>query len=137
MFLTLPSPQRGEGKGEGVRNLIFGGENMLINRNSKAQTAFEYALLITVLIAAFLVMRTFYTRAQQGRARVAADRIGTQFDPSEGYSYDWSKHSDGTTKTVEESGAEQAGGARTTIESAETINTDTDTETWGDNFGTP
>jgi uncharacterized protein (UPF0333 family) len=51
---------------------------MLLNR--KAQSTLEYAVLIAIIVAAFLTMQIYMKRGVQGKLRSAADQIGDQFD---------------------------------------------------------
>lgn len=51
---------------------------MLLER--KAQSTLEYAVLISIVVAAFLAMQIYMKRGVQGKLRSAADQIGDQFD---------------------------------------------------------
>lgn len=65
---------------------------MLLNR--KAQSTLEYAVLIAIVVAAFLAMQIYMKRGVQGKLRSAADQIGDQFDA----------HKTGSTYTTKKTG---------------------------------
>lgn len=48
--------------------------------NRRGQNTLEYVLLITAVIAAFLLVQHYLSRGLQGRLRDASDNIGGQFD---------------------------------------------------------
>ena len=48
--------------------------------NRKGQNTLEYVLLISSVVAAFILMQHYLNRGVQGRMRSAADNIGEQFD---------------------------------------------------------
>ena len=75
-------------------------------RNKKGQSALEYALLISGVIAAVLVFSPYVQKAVQGRFKESSDRIGRPFDPSKGnVEIGWREKGEGTvTKTIEHSG---------------------------------
>ena len=50
-------------------------------RSRKAQSTLEYAVAISVIIAALLVMQIYMKRGVAGKLRVATDQIGDQFNP--------------------------------------------------------
>lgn len=47
----------------------------------KGQSSFEYAALIFCVVLALLAMRAYMTRGLQGRLRLIADDLGSQYDP--------------------------------------------------------
>jgi uncharacterized protein (UPF0333 family) len=49
--------------------------------NKKAQNTMEYALLIAVVVGAFVGMQIYGKRGVEGKLRSSADDIGNQFDP--------------------------------------------------------
>lgn len=53
---------------------------MLI-RMRKAQSTLEYALLIGVIVGAFLGMQNYLKRALQGRMQIIGDQMGDQYSP--------------------------------------------------------
>lgn len=67
-------------------------------RKNKAQTMFEYALIIVAIVGALLAMSVYFVRALQGKYRQSADVFGlgeqyakyrtveTRFDPGEDFS---------------------------------------------------
>ena len=52
---------------------------MIIRR--KGQTTLEYAILITIIIGAFLAMQLYLKRGFQGRWKTTMDDFGEQYDP--------------------------------------------------------
>ena len=55
---------------------------MFIRRaNKKAQSTLEYAILISVLVAALIAMQTYLKRGVQGKIRESSDQIGESFSP--------------------------------------------------------
>ncbi|MCM8790023.1 MAG: hypothetical protein NC916_03290 [Candidatus Omnitrophica bacterium] len=57
---------------------------MFITLNKKGQSILEYTIILTVVVAAILMMQVYVKRAVQGKARDSADEIGEQY--SVGYS---------------------------------------------------
>lgn len=55
---------------------------MLI-RMKKSQSTLEYALLIAVVVGAFLGMQVYVKRGIQGRLKATADDMGEQYSPGE------------------------------------------------------
>ena len=49
--------------------------------NRRAQSAVEYAVLITVLLGVFLSIGTYFKRGVQGRWKLSVDNLGDQYDP--------------------------------------------------------
>ncbi len=68
----------------------------------KGQSTLEYALIITVVIAALLAINVYMKHGVQGRLKESADDIGQQFDASGNYSSSWKTVSDGKSNTTEE-----------------------------------
>lgn len=50
-------------------------------RQKKAQSTLEYVVVITVILASFLAIQTYFKRAMQGRWKEAVDDMGDQYDP--------------------------------------------------------
>ena len=50
-------------------------------RKKRGQSTLEYAILIVVVIGAFLAMQQYIKRGLQGRLKSAADDVGDQFSP--------------------------------------------------------
>lgn len=50
-------------------------------RRNAAQSTIEFAVLIIVIIAAFIAMQVYLKRGVQGRLRGSIDSIGEQYDP--------------------------------------------------------
>lgn len=48
----------------------------------KGQSTMEYAVLVTVVVAALLAMQAYMKRGVQGKLRSAADDVGGQFSPT-------------------------------------------------------
>ena len=48
--------------------------------NRKGQSTLEYAIIITMVVAAFMFMRIYMKRAVEGKLRDSADDIGDQFE---------------------------------------------------------
>jgi len=75
----------------------------------RAQTTLEYALLITVVVAALLAMKTFMQKSVMGKLKESSNQIAKQFDPSTdsatgtgGFNKSWKTESDGVvTKSRE------------------------------------
>ena len=49
--------------------------------HTRGQTALEYAVLISVVIAALLAMQIYLKRSTMGKLRSATDQVGEQFAP--------------------------------------------------------
>ena len=52
---------------------------MFITLNKKGQSTLEYTIIVTVVVAAILMMQVYVKRAVQGKARDSADEIGSQY----------------------------------------------------------
>ncbi|MDD5246486.1 MAG: hypothetical protein PHS09_03730 [Candidatus Omnitrophica bacterium] len=48
-------------------------------RNRKAQSTLEYAILVAVVVAALITMRTYMKRGVQGKLQDASNEIGSQY----------------------------------------------------------
>lgn len=83
-------------------------------RESNAQTALEYALMIFAIIGGLVLMQVFFKRAQEGRLKEELSKVGKQFDTRGNYSYSWDSRTenDAWTETTETTGV---GGRKTTI----------------------
>jgi hypothetical protein len=53
------------------------------NRQNKAQTTLEYAILIGVIVAGLIAMQIYLKRGYQGKLRESADSMGQQFSAGE------------------------------------------------------
>lgn len=49
--------------------------------SKKAQSTLEYAIIITVVVAALLAMQVYMKRGMQGKLRESSDQIGEQYSP--------------------------------------------------------
>jgi len=47
----------------------------------RAQTSLEYAVLVSVVVAALVAMTIYMKRGMQGRLQQSAENIGPQYDP--------------------------------------------------------
>ena len=52
---------------------------MFIYLHKKGQSTLEYAIIIAVIVGAFVIMQAFIKRAVEGRLKQAGDQIGDQF----------------------------------------------------------
>lgn len=52
---------------------------MFIRLNQKGQSPLEYAVIIAVVVGAFLAMQKYMERGLQGRLRSSTDQIGPQY----------------------------------------------------------
>lgn len=50
--------------------------------NKRAQSTLEYAVLVSVLVAALIAMQVYIKRGYQGKLREGADSMGEQFSPA-------------------------------------------------------
>lgn len=67
----------------------------------KGQSTLEYALLISVVVAALIAVNLYMKRGVMGKLKESSDDIGQQFDPENGYSVSWKTSSTGETTTTE------------------------------------
>lgn len=67
--------------------------------NKRAQSTLEYAVLISVLVAALIAMQIYIKRGYQGKLREGADSMGEQFSPAH-TTYEYTTTS--TTNSTEE-----------------------------------
>ena len=51
-------------------------------KHNKAQTTLEYAILLIIIIGAFLAMQTYIKRGFQGRWKTTMDDFADQYDPN-------------------------------------------------------
>ena len=56
-------------------------DKMVFRRKKKGQTSLEYAVLLIVLMGAFLGMQNYMKRGVQGRWKASVDEMGEQYDP--------------------------------------------------------
>lgn len=70
-------------------------------KTKKGQSTLEYALIITVVIAALLAINVYMKHGVQGRLKESADDIGKQFDAGGNYSSSWKTLSTGQSNTTE------------------------------------
>ena len=54
---------------------------MILRKGKKGQTALEYAMLLVILIGAFLGIQNYMKRGLQGRWKASVDELGEQYDP--------------------------------------------------------
>ena len=47
----------------------------------RAQASVEYVILITLVLAALLVMSVYFRRGLQGKWKASVDEVGEQYDP--------------------------------------------------------
>jgi len=50
-------------------------------QNRRAQSSFEFSILIVIVLGALLTMQVYMKRAVQGRWKAASDDVGDQYDP--------------------------------------------------------
>ena len=98
--------------------------------NKRAQTTLEYALLITVVIAALIGMNVYMQKGIQGKLKQSASDIARPYDPTK-YSEGWGNSSTGNTITKEQRNIGTSDGFTTTTVAGETV-----TSEEHDNFGT-
>ncbi|VAX37515.1 hypothetical protein MNBD_UNCLBAC01-568 [hydrothermal vent metagenome] len=53
----------------------------MLRRKQKGQTVLEYAILLVIIMGAFLAISAYLKRGIQGRWKSAADNLGDQYDP--------------------------------------------------------
>ena len=58
-----------------------GSAKIMLRIMKKGQTTIEYAMLLIVVIGAFLTIQNYLKRGVQGRWRDAVDSLGDQYDP--------------------------------------------------------
>ena len=51
-------------------------------KRNKAQSTFEFATLLIIIIGALLTMQVYVKRGLQGRWKAATDDVGDQYDPA-------------------------------------------------------
>ena len=65
--------------------MLIGRVNFFTRRqgkNTKAQSALEFALVIVCVVAALLAMGKYIRRGMQGRLRLNVEPLGKQYDPN-------------------------------------------------------
>jgi len=67
--------------------------------NKSGQSIIEYTIIITIVIAAFIMMGSYIKRGLQGRFKASIDNMGEQYDPYEG-DIDIIHQTQGNTTTV-------------------------------------
>ena len=72
--------------------------------HARGQTALEYAVLISVVIAALLAMQIYLKRSAMGKLRSATDQVGDQFAPVSMNSNFTTTFDSGRRETVSTSG---------------------------------
>lgn len=85
-----------------------------MHKPKKAQSTYEYAILVTCLIAALVAMQVYIKRSIQGRLRATADSVGEQYAPENTTSDITLSFSSDYTTTVRTT--EQAGVTTTTTD---------------------
>ena len=71
-----------------------------MRKNRKGQSTLEYALTVTVVIAALLAINVFMKRGVQGRLKESTDDVGQQFDGRRNYTYAWRSAGNSTVDSV-------------------------------------
>jgi uncharacterized protein (UPF0333 family) len=98
------------------------------NKQSKAQTTLEYAILIGVIVAGLIAMQIYIKRGYQGKLKESADSMGQQFSAGEttmdygsiSYTNSTENITKGVTKsTIHEQNSEKKGAERVADFSAE------------------
>jgi len=78
-----------------------------ISKGIKAQSTLEYALLISVVIAALIGMQVYMKRGMIGKLRESTDSVGQQFDPDAntgGFTLAWKSEDGGVTSNEKRDG---------------------------------
>jgi predicted lysophospholipase L1 biosynthesis ABC-type transport system permease subunit len=97
-------------------------------RQTRAQSVLEYAVIVSVAVAALLAMNIYMKRASEGKLRESSDRLGQQFD-MEAISNIHSKNTRNVTN-VQETGIAGAGVTVSRMDSPE-VSQSTSNETIG------
>lgn len=53
----------------------------MLRQCRKAQSTLEYAIMLVIIMAAFLAVGNYFKRGIQGRWKEAVDEMGDQYDP--------------------------------------------------------
>lgn len=72
-------------------------------RKLRAQSVVEYAVLLVIVIGAFIAMQSYMKRGMQGRWKATVDDLGDQYDPSKTNSfmnYVYQINSDTTVRAI-------------------------------------
>lgn len=98
---------------------------MVTLNKKRGQSTLEYAVLITVIIAALISIQTYIKRGVQGRLKSASDDIGDQFSPGNTNSIVSEKRSSRQQQLfgIGADGAATQGVQQTTLLAPETTNT--------------
>jgi len=80
----------------------------------QGQSILEYAVLVAVVLSAWLIMQVFVKRAYQGRLKHEADSIGTQYSPRHQTAY--------SSTTTFSNSISYTGGNTSTVDAPELIN---------------
>lgn len=97
-------------------------------KNKRGQNTLEYALIISVVIAALLTINTYLKKGVQGRLKESTDQIGKQFDPE---NFTTASKTAGSGNTITSEDRDVATGTTTSnITTAETV-TKSEYEQWG------
>lgn len=104
--------------------------NMMFRMTKKGQTSIEYAVLLIIIIGAFIGIQNYMKRGVQGRWKAAVDELGDQYDPRTAdtslkqtlytntnttivalntYGGYWTKRTDDTISREQKTGYESAG----------------------------
>ena len=54
---------------------------MIFRKKNRGQTSLEYAILLIILMGAFLTVQMYVKRGVQGRWKESVDQLGEQYDP--------------------------------------------------------
>ena len=112
-----------------------------IFKNKRAQSTLEYALLISVVIAALIAIQVYMKRGVMGKLKESTDQVGEQWTPENNFTRTWTISSSGPQSQFEDrtrgdlTEANATTGmlfTNSTLDSAtvETLTRDED-ETWG------
>lgn len=97
--------------------------------NKRAQSTLEYAIVISVVIAALLTVNYYMQKGTQGRLKESTDRIGRQFD-SANFTTAWKTQSSGGNTTTTETRDISTGTTTSNITGSE-MSTKAEYDTWG------
>jgi len=77
---------------------------MFCKLDRRGQSALEYGVLLTIIVAAIIVMQVYIKRGIQGRFKESADDIGEQFDPGHQVYESYVKSNSTVHETVDRDG---------------------------------
>ena len=60
----------------------------MLRTKNKAQSTFEFVVLMIVVVAGFLTVQIYFKRGIQGKWQSTADDLGEQYDPYRGFALD-------------------------------------------------